>query len=153
MVGKTEGKGQPTTVGSEFAWQPKPENPKTFKNFNFAKASGCNQILVDAMADFRIKAWPLARLLGLPWLHQIYQWLDGTQRPCQMYMTRLVRLYQLKSQGLRLITVHHIDWDGDGTIHFKEIVNFMPDGSVARRQTISPQDEELRDRWMQETPR
>jgi len=153
MVGKSEGKEQPTTVGSEFAWQPKPGNPKTFKNYNHAKASACNQVLEEATADFGIKAWGLARLLGLPWLHQIYQWLDGTQRPCQMYMTRLVKLYQLKSQGLRLITVHHIDWDGSGEIHFKEIVTFMPDGSVQRRQTISPQDEELKAKWMQVTPR
>ena len=147
--------GKPTTVGQElFAWDPKPWEPKTFKNFNTAKTSACNQVLVEAMNNFDIKAWALARLLGLPWLQHIYKWLDGTQRPSQMYMTRLCKLYSLKAQGLEIDEVHHIDWNGTGEIHFKEIISVPGPGEVTpRRQTISPEDQELRDRFMKFTPR
>ena len=157
MVRKSEGKEKPTTVGTEFCKVPKPGKPQTYKNYNFAKTSACNQVLVDAMNNFDIKAWGLARLLGLPWLNQIYGWLDGTQRPSQMYMTRLVKLYSLKAQGLELWEVHHIDWDSDGEIHLKEIVTVLPVGTLSssrKRQTLlSPEDQELRDRFMRYTPR
>ena len=153
---ETEKKGTPKVEPREFAWIPKPGNPKTFKNQPYAKVAGCNRVLRDAADDFDITIWKLARLLGLPWLHQIYGWLDGTQRPCQMYMTRLVKLYQLRSQGLKLFTVHHIDWEGSGEIHLLELVTVMPDGTLSsrrQRQTLSPQDQELRDKWMSQSPR
>ena len=112
------------------------------------------RVLVDAMNNFDIKAWGLARLLGLPWLNNIYKWLDGSQRPNQMYMTRLVKLYSLRAEGLEIDMVHHIDWNGDGAIHFKEIISVPGPGEVTpRRQTISPEDQELRDRFMKYTPR
>jgi len=149
--------GKPTTVGTQFAWIAKDWNPKTFKNYNHARTSASNELLRDACDHFDIKPWGLARLLGLPWLNSIYLWLDGTRRPCQMYMARLVKLYSLKAKGLELDTVHHIDWNGTGEIHFKEIVTFLPDGSVAprprRQKTISPEDQELRDKYMKYTPR
>ena len=47
----------------EFAWIQKPWEPKTYKNFTYAKVSGCNRVLVDAQTDFGITAWGLARLL------------------------------------------------------------------------------------------
>ncbi len=155
MVRKSEGKEKPTTVGTEFAWDPKPWEPKTFKNFNTAKTSACNQVLVEAMNNFDIKAWALARLLGLPWLQHIYKWLDGTQRPSQMYMTRLCKLYSLKAQGLEIDMVHHIDWNGTGEIYFKEIISVPGPGEVTprRQKTISPEDQELRDKYMKFTPR
>ncbi len=157
MVRKPEGKETPTTVGTEFCKVPKPGNPKTYRNYSFAKTSACNRVLVDACDHFEIKIWGLARLLGLPWLHQIYGWLDGTQRPSQIYMTRLVKLYSLKAQGLELWEVHHIDWNGTGEIHLKEIVTVLPDGTLSssrKRQTLlSPEDQELRDRFMKYTPR
>ena len=144
---------KPTTVGTEFAWIPKAGNPKTFKNYNTAKTSACNELLGDACDHFDIKIWGLARLLGLPWLHQIYMWLNGTRRPSQMYMTRLVKLYSLQAEGLELWMVHHIDWNDTGEIHFKEIISVPGPGGVSpRRQTISPEDQELRDRFMKYTP-
>ncbi len=153
-MGKLE---KPVTVGTEFAWDPKPWEPKTFKNFNTAKTSACNQVLVEAMNNFDIKAWALARLLGLPWLQHIYKWLDGTQRPSQMYMTRLCKLYQLEREGLKLVTVHHIDWDGDGTIHLNRVVNVSGTGGISpKRRSLSPQeskDQELRDKFMAHSPR
>jgi len=153
MVRKSEGKEKPTSVGTEFCKVAKPGNPQIYKNFNFAKTSACNAVLVDAMKNFGIKAWALARLLGLPWLNQIYQWLDGTQRPSQIYSMRLTKLYQLERQGLKLLTVHHIDWDGTGEIHLKEIVSVPGPGEVTPRRQISPEDEELRDKYMKYTPR
>jgi len=151
MVGKS---GKPTTVGTEFAWIPKAWNPKTLKNYNHAKTSASNDLLRDACDHFDIKIWGLARLLGLPWLNAIYLWLDGTRRPCQMYMARLCKLYSLKAEGLKLFTVHHIDWDGTGEIHFKEIISVPgPGGVTPRRQKISAEDQELRDKYMKFTPR
>jgi len=151
-VGKLE---KPTTVGTEFAWIPKDWNPKTFKNYNHAKTSACNELLWDACDHFEIKPWGLARLLGLPWLHTIFLWLDGTRRPSQMYMARLVKLYSLQAEGLELFMVHHIDWNGSGEIHFKEIISAPEPGEVTprRQKTISPEDQELRDRFMKYTPR
>ena len=115
----------------EFAWIEKPWEAKTFKNFPYAKVSGCNRVLRDSQDDFGVTAWGLARLLGLKWLHNIYKWLDGTQRPSQMYMTRLCKLYQLQRQGIKLITVHHINWDGDGEIVYKEVVNVSGNGGIS----------------------
>ena len=114
----------------EFAWIEKPWEPKAYKNFPYAKVSGCNRVLRDAQADFGVTAWGLARLLGLRWLHNIYKWLDGTQRPAQMYTIRLIKLYQLQRQGIKLIAVHHINWDGDGEIVYKERVNVPGNGGV-----------------------
>ena len=147
--------GKPTTVGTEFAWIPKDWNPKTLKNYNHAKTSACNELLRGACDHFDITAWGLARLLGLPWLNTIYLWLDGTRRPCQMYMARLVKLYSLRAEGLELDTVHHIDWNGTGEIHFKEIISVPGPGEVTprRQKTISQGDEELRERFMKYTPR
>ena len=129
----------------EFAWIEKPWAAKTFKNQPYAKASGCNRCLEDATTDFSVTAWGLARLLGLPWLHHIYQWLDGRKRPSQMYMTRLVKLYQLHNQGISLAMVHHIDWDGSGEIHLKERVNVSGTGGVSpKRRKVSAQESENR---------
>ena len=107
-MGKLE---KPTTVGTEFAWIEKDWGPKAYKNQPYAKTSACNELLMDACDHFEIKPWGLARLLGLPWLTQIFSWLDGTRRPCQMYMSRLVKLYSLRAQGMELDMVHHIDWN------------------------------------------
>jgi len=154
MVRKLEGKEKPTTVGPQFGKVPKPGKSKTYRNSNYAKTSACNQVLVDAMNNFGIKAWGLARLLGLPWLNQIYGWLDGTQRPSQIYVIKLCKLYSLQAQGLKLFTVHHIDWDGTGEIHFKEVISVPGPGEVTpRRKVISSDDEELRERFMKYTPR
>ena len=156
MVEKPAVKEKPKTVGTDYAKIPRPGDPKIFKNQNHAKTSACNLALIDAMNDFGIKAWGLARLLGLPWLHQIYQWFDGTQRPSQIYAIRLIKLYQLQKQGWQIITIHHIDWEGDGTIHEKERVTIMPDGTLSprrHRQTLSPEDQELRDKFMAHSPR
>ena len=104
-----------------------------------------------------ITLWGLSRLLGLPWLSDIYKWLNGTQRPSQMYTIRLCKLYQLHLQGLQLITVHHINWDGDGRIHLKERVNVSGTGGIpSKRRRLSPQesrDQDLRDKFMAHSPR
>jgi len=150
-------KDKPRVEPGEFAWIEKPWDAKTYKNFTYARVSGCNRVLVDATTDFGITLWGLSRLLGLPWLSDIYKWLNGTQRPSQMYTIRLCKLYQLHLQGLKLITVHHINWDGDGGIHLKELVNVSGNGGVpSKRRGLSPQegkDQELRDRFMKESPR
>ena len=54
MVGKTEGEEKPKTVGSQFAKIPKPGNPKTYKNFNYAKTSACNQALTDSISELHL---------------------------------------------------------------------------------------------------
>ena len=61
-----EKKEKPKTVGTEFAWLAKAWGPKTYKNYNYAKTSACNELLLDACDAFDIKLWGLARLLGLP---------------------------------------------------------------------------------------
>ena len=141
----------------DFAWIAKPWGPKTFKNYPYAKVSGCNRVLDDAATHFNITIWGLARLLGLPWLADVYKWLNGVQRPSQMYMTRLCKLYQLEREGLKLVTVHHIDWDGDGTIHLNRVVNVSGTGGISpKRRSLSPQeskDQELRDKFMAHSPR
>ena len=104
----------------------------------------CNRVLLDATTDFGITIWDLARLLGMLWLQQIYLWLDGTRRPCQMYAIRLIKLYQLYNQGLKLIAVHHIDSDGFGDIHLKDIVS-SPGG-------LSPWYQAIQDRFMAQSP-
>ncbi len=149
--------GKPQVEPGDFAWDQKDWGPKTFKNHPYAKVSGCNRVLRDAATDFDITVWGLARLLGLPWLNNVYHWLDGTQRPNQMYMTRLTKLYQLERKGLELDTVHHIDWDGDGTIHMKERVNVSGTGGVSpKRRSVSPQESEDRDtmaKFLTKSPR
>ncbi len=141
----------------EFAWIDKPWGPKT-KSQPFAKISGCNRVLTDAMTDFGVTAWGLSRLLGLPWIGDIYKWLGGEHRPSQMYMTRLVKLYQLHNYGLKLSTVHHINWDGDGGIYLRSQVKVSGTGGITppKRPSLSPQqrkDQELRDKWMGQSPR
>ena len=137
---------KPKVGPGDFAWIEKDWGPKAYKNFPYAKVSGCNRVLRDAATDFDITVWALARLLGLPWLNNIYQWLDGTQRPSQMYMTRLTKLYQLDKKGLELDTVHHIDWDGAGTIHLKERVDVSGIGGISPKgRTLSPQETRDRD--------
>ncbi len=132
---------KPKVEPGDFAWIEKDWGPKVYKNFPYAKVSGCNRVLRDAATAFDITIWGLARLLGLPWLNNVYHWLDGSQRPSQMYMTRLVKLYQIRDGGLELDTVHHIDWDGDGQIHLKEVVNVSGTGGVSpNRRTLSPQE-------------
>lgn len=131
----------------EFAWIEKPWEPKTLKNYPFAKVSGCNRVLLDAQKDFRITSWGLARLLGLKWLHNIYGWLDGSRRPSQMYVIRLCKLYQLHLQGIKLIAVHHINWDGDGEIVYKEVVNVSGNGGVTRNgRQVSEAESKNRDK-------
>ena len=125
---------KPKVEQGDFAWIEKDWGPKAYKNFPYAKVSGCNRVLRDSATDFDITIWGLARLLGLPWLNNVYQWLDGTQRPSQMYMTRLTKLYQLDRRGLALDTVHHIDWDGDGTIHMKEVIDVSGTGGVSPKR-------------------
>ena len=141
----------------EFAWIEKPWDPKT-KNQPYAKISGCNRVLADAMTDFGVTAWGLSRLLGLPWIGDIYKWLGGEHRPSQMYMTRLVKLYQLHNHGLKLSTVHHINWDGDGGIYLREQVNVSGTFGITppRQRALSTQErknQELRDKWMSQSPR
>ncbi len=137
---------KPKVEPGDFAWIERDYGPKMFKNQPYAKVSGCNRVLKDATTDFDITVWGLARLLGLPWLNNIYLWLDGTRRPSQMYMTRLVKLYQLHNQGLQLFTVHQIDFDGDGSIHLKEVVSVSGTGGISpKRKTLSPQESENRE--------
>ena len=123
----------------EFAWIQKPWQPMTYKNFTYAKVSGCNRVLADAQTDFGVTAWGLARLLGLRWLQDIYKWLDGTQRPSQMYAIRLIKLYQLHIQGIQLIAVHHINWDDNGEIVYKERVDVSGNAGVSTNgRKVSP---------------
>ena len=141
----------------EFAWLEQPWGSKT-KSQPYAKISGTNRVLTDAMTDFEVTAWGLARLLGLPWLQQIYQWLGGTHRPSQMYVTRLVKLYQLHNYGLKLSTVHNIDWDGSGEIYLKNQVDVSGTRGITppRQRGLSPkekEDKEIRDRFMNQKPR
>ena len=141
----------------EFAWIKKPWEPKTLKNFPYAKISGCNRVLEDAQKDFGITAWGLARLLGVPWLHQIYQWLDGSRRTSQMYMTRLCKLYQLHLQGIKLFAVHHINWDDDGEIVYKERVDVSGNGGASTSgRRVPPAESKYRDtmaKLRSQTPR
>ena len=64
----------------EFRWEAKPWGPESYRNYNHAPAAGCIRVLRDAATDFDITVWGLARLLGLPWLHQIYAWLKGKKK-------------------------------------------------------------------------
>ena len=134
----------------EFAWIAKPWEPKTLKFFPFAKVSGCNRVLADAQKDFGITVWGLARLLGLRWLHNIYDWLDGSRRPSQMYTIRLIKLYQLHLQGIKLLAVHHINWDDDGEIVYKERVDVSGNGGVSRNgRRFSASEGKHRDKMVQ----
>ena len=148
---------KPKVEPGDFAWIERDWGPKVFKNQPYAKVSGCNRVLRDAATDFDITVWGLARLLGLPWLNNIYLWLDGTRRPNQMYMTRLTKLYQLDKHGLELDTVHHIDWDGDGTIHKKEVINVSGTGGVSpKRRSVQAQEGEDRNemaKFLSKSPR
>ncbi len=150
---------KPTKVeeAEDFEWLAASSGSKLYKNQPYMKVSGCNRVLMDAATDFDITIWGLARLLGLPWLNNIYHWTNGTQRPSQMYSMRLTKLYQLERQGLKLYTVHHIDWFGDGKIHFKEVVNVSGTGGVSpKRRKVSAQESENRDemaKFLSQSPR
>ncbi len=140
----------------EFAWMKK-EGGGFFKHNPYAKISGCNRVLVDALTDFKVTPWGLARLLGLPWLADVYKWTRGVQRPSHMYMTRLVKLYQLHNQGLRLFSVHNIDWDGDGRIYYKKAVDVSGTSGVSsKRRSLSKPSSQNRDslaEFLNESPR
>ncbi len=84
----------------------------------YARTSGCNEVLRDACSIFGVSMYRLAFLLGCPHVGRIYQWTAGESRPSVKYMLRLVKLHQVELAGLRLITVRSVDWD-TGVIHFK----------------------------------
>ncbi len=86
------------------------------------------KLLQDALDDFGVTAWSLARLLGLPLL-AVYEMVSGSQKPSHLCLTRLIKLYGLRAGGVNLAMVHHIDWDS-GIIYGKRKV--APTGPLSQ---------------------
>ncbi len=94
-----------------------------FKTVPYPPYAGAELVLVESVEVLRIRSpWALAKLLGCPWPHQVYTWLDGTKRPSSLYMARLVWLHMMNASGVRLMTVDSIDWDS-GEIFWKETLS------------------------------
>ena len=94
-----------------------------FKTVPYPPFAGAELVLRESVAVLRINSpWALAKLLGCPWPHQIYTWLDGTKRPSSLYMARLVWLHIMHASGARLRLIDSIDWDA-GDIFWKETLS------------------------------
>ena len=100
-----------------------------FKTIPYPPHSGAIAVLTESADVFGVTIWGLARLLGLPWLHQIYSWLEGSKKPSSPYMARLCWLHLMLTSGVRLIAVKGIDWQ-TGEIIWKERIDVPGDGST-----------------------
>ncbi len=94
-----------------------------FRTVPYPPFEGSVLVLRKSVDVLRINSdWALAKLLGCPWPHQIYTWLDGTKRPSSLYMARLVWLHIMHASGTRLRLIDSIDWDA-GEIFWKETLS------------------------------
>ena len=94
-----------------------------FRTVPYPPFEGSVLVLRKSVDVLRINSdWALAKLLGCPWPHQIYTWLDGTKRPSSLYMSRLVWLHIMHANGARLRLIDSIDWDA-GEIIWKETLS------------------------------
>ena len=100
-----------------------------FKTIPYPPHSGAIAVLTESADAFGVTIWGLARLLGLPWIHQIYSWLDGSKKPSSLYMARLCWLHLMSTSGVKLITIKGIDWE-TGQIIWKEIIHVPSDVSA-----------------------
>ena len=81
-----------------------------FRTVPYPPFEGSVLVLRKSVDVLRINSdWDLAKLLGCPWPHQVYTWLDGTKRPSSLYMSRLVWLHIMHANGARLRLIDSID--------------------------------------------
>ena len=79
---------------------------------NYASSPATQQVLHDTGYLLGVRPWHLGQLLGLPSTNKIYRWTSGKQRPCTLYMTRLLQLVILHVvHGWRFIDIRSIDWE------------------------------------------
>ena len=124
-----------------------------FSEFSsYGKTSASQRLLRDTAEVLGVTIYGLGRLLGLPFSHNIYRWLDGSARPSQRYVLRLARLLLLHSAGLKMIAVHHINWDDDGEIVYKERV-VVGGGWPKVEKKVATAPRSLMDKFRSQTPR
>ena len=128
-------------------------NKSGFSEFSsYGKTSSSQRLLRETAEVSGVSIYGLGRLLGLPFPNNIYRWLDGSARPSQRYVLRLARLLLLHTAGVKLIAIHHINWDTDGEIVYKELV---PVGGgwpkVEKKAATAPRS--LMDKFRSQTPR
>ena len=124
-----------------------------FSEFSsYGNTPASQRLLRDTAEVLGVTIYGLGRLLGLPFSHNIYRWLDGQARPSQRYVLRLARLLLLHSAGLKMFTVHHINWDTDGVIVYKERV-VVGGGWPREEKKVVTAQSSLMDRLRAQTPR
>lgn len=84
---------------------------------NFPNSAASKQILADTCALLGVRPYRLGQLLGTSSENQIYRWTSGRERPCPLYLSRLLQLVILHvTHGWNFSKVRAIDWEAQEVV-------------------------------------
>lgn len=77
----------------------------------YASRIGVNQTLKEWMDKLQVTKYQLGRILGTAQPSQIYKWTTGKNRPNPMYLTRLLKVVHMFTEGIAIKKISYIDWE------------------------------------------
>ena len=88
---------------------------------SFPNPSASQKILAETAYLLGVRPWHLGQLLGTSSENQIYRWTSGRERPCSLYLSRLLQLVILHVvHGWSFIDIRRIDWESREVFPRKE---------------------------------